>query len=56
MLMDPHLSQQVSNIPTGLHPWQEVTRPNARNKPTLPEKSEVDGGESKQMPTQMLYD
>ena len=44
-LMDPHASQQHEGLQHAVW-WlqQEVTRPNARFKPTLPEKSGVDGG------------
>ena len=43
--MDPHLCQQHAGLQhKALQPQQEVTRPKARFKPTLPKKSGVDGG------------
>ena len=45
ILMDPHLSQQHTGLQHAImHPQEEVTRPKAKFKPNLPEKSEVDGG------------
>ena len=44
MFMDPHLSQQHEGPQDAvLQPQQEVPRPKARFKPTLPKKSGVDG-------------
>ena len=44
-VMDPRLNQQHAGLQhTVLQPLQEVARPWARFKPTLPEKPEVDGG------------
>ena len=43
--MNPHPSQQHAGPQNAvLQPQQEVTRPKARFKHTLPEKSGVDGG------------
>ena len=45
MLMDPHPSQQHAGLHHAVRQLQqEVTRPKTRFKPTLPKKSEVDGG------------
>ena len=44
MLVDPYPRQQNSGLQHAVWwPKQEVSRPNARFKPTLPKKSELDG-------------
>ena len=45
MLIDPHPSQQHAGLHHAVRQLQrEVTRPKTRFTPTLPKKSEVDGG------------
>ena len=44
LIVDPHLKQQHAGFRHSIfQPYQKVTRPMARFKPTSPKKSEVDG-------------
>ena len=54
MLMDPRRSQQHASLYHAvLQLQQEVTRPKARFKPTLPKKSGADGG-ANQVPANLV--